>query len=194
MTKLQFLLSLNNKLSGLPQGDIEERLNFYSEMIEDRIEEGLSEADAVAAVGSVDEIVTQIIADNSPKKTTKKTQRKAWGIVLLVLGSPIWLSLLIAAFAVVLSLYASLWAVIISLWAVFASCAGCSAGGIIAGIGFVCSGNRLPGIAMIGAGIFCAGLAILFLLGCRAATKGALYLTKRPVSWLKGCFVKKENT
>lgn len=39
MTKLQFLMALHEKLSGLPRE--EERLSFYSEMIEDRMEEGL---------------------------------------------------------------------------------------------------------------------------------------------------------
>jgi len=49
-------------------------------------------------------------------------------IVLLTLGSPIWLSLGIAAVAVILSLYISLWAIIFSLGAVFASFAACSVG------------------------------------------------------------------
>ena len=47
----------------LPQGDVEERLTFYSEMIDDRMEEGISEEEAVCEIGSVDEIVSQIIAD-----------------------------------------------------------------------------------------------------------------------------------
>ena len=53
MTKLQFLLALHDKLAGLPQNEVEERLNFYSEMIEDRMEEGLSEEEAVLAAGDV---------------------------------------------------------------------------------------------------------------------------------------------
>ena len=39
MTKQEFLAELRRGLSGLPQNDIEERLNFYSEMIDDRMEE-----------------------------------------------------------------------------------------------------------------------------------------------------------
>jgi len=199
MTKLKFLLSLHDRLSGLPQDDVEERLNFYSEMIEDRMEEGLSEEEAVSAVGSVDEIAVQIIADIPLIKITKekikpKRRLKAWEIVLLVLGSPIWLSLLIAAFAVILSLYVSLWSVIISFWAVFASLIGCAFGGIIAGLGFALGNNRLTGIAMIGAGIVCVGLAIFLFFGCRAATKGALLLTKKIVFGIKTRFVKKEET
>jgi len=198
MTKLKFLLSLHDRLSGLPQDDVEERLNFYSEMIEDRMEEGLSEEEAVSAVGSVDEIAVQIIADIPLIKITKekikpKRRLKAWEIVLLVLGSPIWLSLLIAAFAVILSLYVSLWSVIISFWAVFASLIGCAFGGIIAGLGFALGNNRLTGIAMIGAGIVCVGLAIFLFFGCRAATKGTLLLTRKIALGIKNCFVKKEE-
>ena len=51
MTKLKFLLLLNERLSHLPSKEVEERLAFYSEMIEDRMEEGLSEEEAVSEVG-----------------------------------------------------------------------------------------------------------------------------------------------
>lgn len=59
MNKQEFLKELRGRLAGLPEEDIDERLTFYGEMIEDRMEEGLSEAEAVSAIGSVDEIVTQ---------------------------------------------------------------------------------------------------------------------------------------
>ena len=52
MTKIKFLIELHNRLSGLPKDDVEERLSFYSEMIEDRIEDGLSEEEAVEAVAT----------------------------------------------------------------------------------------------------------------------------------------------
>ena len=65
MNKKEFLAQLRKGLSGLPREDIEDRLAFYSEMIEDRMEEGFSEKEAVSAIGSVDEIVSQIVADTS---------------------------------------------------------------------------------------------------------------------------------
>lgn len=198
MSKQEFLVRLRKGLSGLPQDDIEERLTFYSEMIEDRMEEGLSEEKAVSAVGSVDEIVAQVVADIPLTKIAKerikpKRRLKVWEIILLAFGSPIWLSLGIAAFAVILSLYVSLWSVIISLWAVFGSLIGCAFGGIVAGIVFACSGNVLTGIAMIGAGIVCGGLSIFMFYGCKAATKGIVILTKRIAVWIKSCFIKKEE-
>ena len=46
MSKQEFLEQLRRGLPGLPREDIEERLKFYSEMLEDRMEEGLSEEEA----------------------------------------------------------------------------------------------------------------------------------------------------
>lgn len=177
MLKQEFLIQLRKGLSCLPKQDMEERLTFYSEMIDDRMEEGLSEEDAVMAVGSIADIIAQI-TDDTPKKN-KKRRLSAGEIVLLVLGSPIWVSLLIAAFAVVLSLYISLWAIIISLWACFGSFVACTFGGVFAGILFIAGGNVLSGIVMIGAGTVCAGLGIILFLGCSAATKYTVLLTKK---------------
>jgi len=197
MDKQEFLVQLRKGLSVLPQKDIEEHLTFYSEMIEDRKEEGLSEEEAVSAVGSVNEIVTQVVAETPfakiAKERIKSKMRLSVGeIVLLVLGSPIWISLGIAAFAVILSLYISLWAVIISLWAVFASFAACSIGGVLACVVFIVGGNGASGFAMLSAGIVCAGLAIFMFYGCKAATKGTWILTKKIAIWTKNCFIKKE--
>ena len=128
MNKQEFLDGLRKGLSGLPQDDIEERLTFYGEMLDDRIEEGLSEEEAVAAAGSVNEIVRQTVADIPLAKIAKerikpKRRLKAWEIVLLALGSPIWLSLGVAAAAVIFALYVTVWSVIASFWSVFASLA-----------------------------------------------------------------------
>ena len=50
MNKIEFMQKLKDGLAGLSPKDREEQLNFYSEMIDDRIEEGLSEEEAVAYV------------------------------------------------------------------------------------------------------------------------------------------------
>lgn len=197
MNKQEFLECLRKGLSGLPQDDIEERLTFYSEMIEDRKEEGLSEDEAVSAIGSAQEIVAQAVAETPFVKIAKerikpKRRLNAGEIVLLVLGSPIWLSLGIAAIAVILSLYISLWAVIISLWAFFASFVGCSIGGVMACVVFAVGGNGASGFAMLAAGIVCAGLSIFMFYGGKAATKSILMLTKKIAIWTKNFFIKKE--
>lgn len=198
MKRLEFLLALQNRLSCLPREELEERLAFYNEMIDDRIEEGLSEDEAVAQIGNIDEIVSQIISETPlttlvKEKIKPKKRLKTWEIVFLAVGSPIWLSLLIAAFAVVISLYAALWSVIVSLWSAFASVAVCAPAGVLAGVLFLCNGSVTPGIAMIAAGLVCAGLAIFLFYGCKAATKGAVWLTKLLPLSIKRCFIKKED-
>ena len=198
MSKQDFITQLRKGLSGLPQDDIEERLTFYSEIIDDRIEEGLSEEKAVSAVGSVSEIIQQTVADiplsKIAKERIKPKRRLSVGeIILLALGSPIWLSLGIAAVSVICSLYISLWAVIISLWAVFVSIAAGAIAGLLACVVFVAGGNGASGVAMLAAGIICAGLSIFMFYGCKAATNGILILTKKMGIWIKNCFISKEK-
>jgi len=198
MSKKEFLAQLRQGLSGLPQEEAAARLLFYSEMIDDRMEEGLSEAEAVSEIGSVNEIVAQIAADVPLTMLVKerikpKKRLSGWEILLLLLGFPLWFPLLAAAFAVVLSLYISFWAVIISLWSVFASLICCSLAGIIAGVGFIFAGNGLTGGAMISIGIFCAGLSIFAFFGCKVVTKGTAALTKQFGLWSRNCFMRREE-
>ena len=108
--------------------------------------------------------------------------------------STVWLSLAIAAFAVILSLYIVLWSVIIAVFAVFASLGASALGVYFASVVFIISGNTLSGLAAIGAGSVCAGLAIFAFFGCRAATYGILRLTKAIALSIKKLFIKKEES
>ncbi len=198
MSKQEFLAELRKGLSGLPQDDIEECLTFYGEMLDDMIEEGLSEQEAVLAVGSVEEIICQTVADIPLTKIAKERIRpkrhlKTWEILLLALGSPIWLSLGIAAFAVILALYVSLWAVIVSLWAVFGSLVVCAIVSVPECIIFSMRGSCASGLAILSAGIVCAGFSIMMFYGCKEATRSILLLTKKITIWIKNCFIKKEK-
>lgn len=198
MNKQEFLDGLRKGLSGLPQDDIEERLSFYSEMIDDRTEEGLSEEEAVAEVGSVDEIVRQTVADTPLSRVVKerikpKRRLRAWEIVLLILGSPIWLSMGIAVTATILSLYAVLWAVVAALWAVFGALTVCAVSGVPGCIILVVRGSGAAGFAVLSAGIICAGLSIFMFFGCREATRGTIMLTKKLTIMIKNCFIAKEE-
>lgn len=198
MNKQEFLSGLRKGLFGLPQDDIEERLTFYSEMLDDRMEEGLSEEEAVSAIGSVEEIVGQTVADIPLARVVKerikpKRRLRAWEIVLLALGSPIWLSLGIAAATVIFALYVSLWSVIVSLWAVFGSLAVCAVGSVPMCVILAAGGSVASGMVTLSAGIVCAGFSILMFFGCRETTKGIFILTKKFAIRIKNCFIKKEE-
>ena len=47
MTKEGFLAQLRQQLWALPEADRQNSLDYYAEMIDDRMEEGLSEEEAV---------------------------------------------------------------------------------------------------------------------------------------------------
>lgn len=197
MNKQAFMDQLRNRLSGIPQEDIRRSLEFYSEAIDDRIEEGMTEDEAVAQLGSMEEVVSQIMSEAAtPKIVAQKPKRKlsAWEIVLLVLGSPIWLSLLIAVFAVAVSVYAVVWSVIISLWAAAVSVASCAVAGVLVFVLYLVLGHTWQGIAMLGAGLLCAGLSIFFIYGCLQATKGTVLLTKKTLLAVRSCLLRRRET
>ena len=198
MNKQEFLTQLQNGLSALTESDTQERLNFYSEMIDDRMEEGLSEQEAVAQIGDVNEIIASILDEipqrtpeqmpakieqpaqqkEAPKKKSKKGM-EPWQIVMLILGAPLWVPLLIAAFSVVIALIAVLWSVVATLWgALFVTLAACGIALTLTGLGCMIAGEWLVGAVVLGTGLACAGLAIFAFYGCIYATKGAAWLTK----------------
>ena len=167
MNKYEFLEKLQKKLRGLPEREVGERINFYGEMIDDRIEEGLSEEEAVLAVGTVEEVAYQITEEiqllNAPKEKARTKKFKTWEIVLLILGSPLWLSLMITGFALGVTFYALVWTVNLCLWAI-----------------------EVPFLIFeyISKGLFIA---------CKKTTEASWYLTKKGGMLVKKFFCGKEN-
>ncbi len=198
MTKQEFFEELRKGLAGLPKDYADKTTQYYSEMIDDHIEDGMSEEEAVEAIGPVDEIVKQAVAD-VPLQTLVKNKIKperrmrGWEIALLILGFPLWFPLLITAGAVLLSVYIVFWSLIVALFVVV--------------ISFFISGIALlflwiPNISTIGAGgvmvfIGCGlalvGISVLLFYAAVAASKGTFQLAKSFGYGLKKCFIRKEK-
>ena len=183
MNREDFLAELEQRLAGLPAEDREERLSFYNEMIDDRLEDGLSEAEALASLGTPEAVAAQVLAEVPMSVLVRekvKPREKPWGweVILIILGFPIWFSVLVAVLAVGFSLYVCLWAVVLCAWAVavslFAGALGCLG---FAGLYML---RRNPGGAgcSLGAALVCAGLALVWTAACVAITRGAAKLTK----------------
>lgn len=199
MNKEGFLNSLREALSGLPQDDVEERLEFYGEMIDDLTEEGLTEEEAVAKIGPVEDIREQTVGEIPLSKLVREKVRperspRAWEIVLLILGFPVWFPLIIAAFAVILSLYIVIWSLVISLWAVEISLWACVLAGIVAAVYMLTVGNASLALAAFGIALAAAGLSILMFFACVAASKGAAALAGKAVKGFKRLIIGKERT
>lgn len=194
MKKQEFLSLLKKRLSSLPKKEIEERVSFYSEMIDDRMEDGMSENEAVRDIGGP-ELVSSEVLKITPKKQRGKIKREKKEtnltlILLLALGFPIWLPLLISGFAVIVSLYATLWSLLVSLWAVFISLAVSAPAGLIIGLINIFSGNGAVGAITVGGSFVAAGIAVFLYFGCIAATRGMLSLTRKTAESAKNLFTK----
>jgi len=163
MNKQEFTVKVKEALRDLPQTYVDEQIGFYAEIIDDKIEEGIAEEQAVSSVGTIDEIASGIL-EGIPfsmivkeKLKTKKRRPGALVFALLILGSPIYLSLFVAAAVVVFSLYAAAWSVVVSLWVLLALIVISGVVGAIIGTIFAAIGNIFSGIVIISVGITLAG-------------------------------------
>lgn len=196
MNKAEFLSILRTNLCGASEQDIKAAEDFYCEMIDDRVESGMSEQEAVDSLGSPEDAAKNILLEMPLGKLIKvkaKRSRRlsAMEIVLLILGFPVWGALVISAFAVFLSVYLSLWAVIISLYALSFALAVSGVACIVAGIWQMCAGNFAAGLFVFGGAVAVIGIGVLMFFVSHAAAKGALQLCKLCAKAIKSMFVRR---
>ena len=163
MTKDEFIGELDKALVGLPVQDLKDRLMYYTELIEGRMEGGLSEEAAVASVGTVGETVGRIMSEISignlvTKRPRRKTKRDKGKALLMVLGFPIWFPLTVAAFALFLAFNITIAAVLFALFVVDLALAAAGFLAMFVSIPIFFSGNIMGGIFVMGAGLLCLGL------------------------------------
>ena len=194
MTRDIFLNSLREKLKGLSPEDIEDRISFYDEMIDDMMDEGKTEEEAVAEIGSVDDVVYDIAQDTPLAKLVKeriKPKRKlaAWEIVLLVLGFPLWFPLALTAAILGLVFYILFWVFVIVAYVIETSLVVGSIAFLIAGFANLFTGG--PALATFGVALLCGGGGALFFFACWYITKGTIILHKKIFTKIKAKFIKK---
>ena len=197
MDKYDFLLALEARLAGLPEADRQASLDFYSEMLDDLVEGGMTEREAVASLGSPETIAEEILLEMPLPKLVKAKMKKrrlsGLEITLLAVGFPIWLPIGIALLAVVFAIYISLWAVVVSLYAANVAMAACAPTGILAAVVLFASGKPASALLFLGAGLALAGLSILWFLLCNLTAKGMWKLGKLTLRGIKACFIRKKG-
>lgn len=191
MNKSGFLERLENLLQGIDKKERDKAISFYSEMIDDFIEDGLTEIEAVEKVGKPGEIAEQIITEDlsKPEKTMTKNKKTLISI-LLILGSPLWVVLLLAAGCLLLAGCMLLFAGLIVIWLI-PICVGI--GGVaclimatvsVLGSFAIMYQNMALGIIQLGLGLFTTGSFVLLFIATAklgrffmAVTKQAMNLT-----------------
>lgn len=185
MNKVDFIYSLKAELAGYDEKEIVKAVAFYSEMIEDRIEDGMSEEEAVESLGSIENIASEIkeqmplaaVIQHKVNESKNRFQNKTLWLVLVICGFPIWFPLLAAAFVVFVALLVSMWAIIISLIAVVFAFAISGICTFLAGIAYCFIKNPPFGVCIIGAGIVLIGLFVLTLMPMISLCKKAAIFT-----------------
>lgn len=211
MTKTIFMRTLSERLvSVTPERisptDAMRSLDYYEEMIDDRMEDGMTEEEAVAAVGTPDDVFRAVLAalPASPQARTEpapsseapalvKKKTSPWLVVLLVVTAPVWISLLVAAAAVLFSLYVALYSIVVSLWGIFVSLAAGGAVLIASSVPLFIREGMPAGMASLGLGLASAGLAILLFFVCTAFTRFSARLTEVTFRGAVSLFHRKER-
>lgn len=200
MEKAEFLLELSARLQALPETELEKTLAYYSESIDDRVEDGMTIAQAIEALGNPDEIARGVLGD-TPLKTLVKTRfskrllgRGRLSGVLIALGFPVWFPLLAALTAVVLSGYAALGACIVSVYAVLAALLVSGFGGLVFCVSICLQGAALANcLCMAGLSLSALGAGMLLFRPVNAAARGLFFAGRVCVRGAKTLFLSKRR-
>lgn len=196
MNKQTFLGALEKRLSRLSREDRARILSFYAEMIKDRMEDGETEEEAVAAVGTAEEVAAQVLSETPPSMSSgeyaPRRTIKVWERGLLILGSPLWLPLLLTGVLLILTLYILLFAILLTLYAVDLSLI---LGGVaFAAAAFACRGNIPSILVVLGMGLVSGGLGIACFPGLNRLGKCMLGFVGKLLLKMKSLFVRKGET
>lgn len=200
MTKAEFLDKLKNQIREYSSEETDKSLEYYSEMIDDRVEDGMTEGEAVASLGSVEEIAEQIkcelplttLVKYKAMEKTKGEKIPAWVIILIVLGSPLWFPILISIAFVIFSIYISIWSIAIAFWVCDLAFGVSSIACLIAAIVMLIKGSFVSVIMYIGLAFLLAALAIFFFFASFYISKGIIVGTIWIFKQLKKAIIKKE--
>lgn len=193
MTKQEFLSELERALGKLPHAEVEQALAFYDEAISDRMEDGLSESEAVAGLGPIDEIAAQIAAETPPIPRAiarANTGSRTLNIVLLAVFSPIWVPVALALAAAALAVYVAIWAVIASLWIVDAVLVLMPFAGLASLAALAGGGMPLPGVFVLGLSLVSSGFGLVASFAVFWASKLLFRATRAFARWVASLFVR----
>ena len=200
MNKAEYLNQLSERLRHLPGVEVERLLNYYDEMIQDRVEDGASEEDAVLSIGSVEDAVNAAMYETSIptlmkvrfKESKEKASSKTLWMVLLILGAPIWLPLVAVFFSVCLILYCAIWLLVLSAYLIEISFALTAVVGVISSAANLARLSIPLGLSLLGVALVAAAIAMLLFRPLIGVAKALMKGTVLFVMKVKSIFIRKE--
>ena len=174
MNKTEFSDALRRALGKLPSYEVEQSIAFYLEMIDDRMEDGMSEEEAVAAMGTPGEVAEATLDDlPAVPRAIARTRRRSTALlwVLTIVGSPVWVPLLAAFAAVAVTVYICIWVLALCVWIVAAALGGVGVVELLLAVSGVTIGHFPYALASAGVGLGLVGVALFVGAGAWAASK-----------------------
>lgn len=116
MKREEYINQLRTYLSGMPENDMNEALEYYTEYLSEVPDENLDEE--IKKLGNPEFLAKQLkneVQNNTQMNFSDKNSNSALKITVLILTSPIWLSLLAAYF----SIYVTIICIIFSVYIAF---------------------------------------------------------------------------
>lgn len=168
MNKNEFLDRLEKELASLPDSDIDRALIDYESYIDEKLGEGMEEEAIIESLGTPQEAAAEIIADTPPVRKLIgkiKTPNPYLNTVILVLGFPVWFSLLAVCGSVIMAAFAAIWSVVILLTAVVVILFAAAVIGFIGYILYALKFGPEMSKVFLGFSLTSAGLGILFHVG-----------------------------
>ena len=196
INKKEFLYELEKNLKGLPKDDLEDRLSFYSEMIDDIVSSGKSEEEAVNELGGVNKVIADIAKDMPLKRLVQeriRTKKKMSGlmILLLILGFPLWFPLLITLIVLVLVLCLLTWVFVLVALSIEIAFIVSSIGIFIGFIAYLF--NSQLSLTLLGTSLVLAALSIFFAFAFKYIVVLNVRLNKKIFIGLKRSLIKGGN-
>ncbi len=171
MNKSKFLKKLYRKLYFFSKGERQSIVDYYSEIIDDLIENGKSEESAVYELESPEVIASNYRKQRKTEWIDSGKKIPTWFWVTLIAGAPIWIGLIAAIIGIVVGISCALIGVSV----------GFTVGGLVAAVYGVITifTDFAFGLSTFGTGIFLFALGLLITLGIIWLLKKIIVKIKR---------------
>lgn len=179
MTKKTFVDQLEKRLKKYDNIDRKEIINYYNELIEDRIENGENEEDVIVSLGSIDMIIANLTGEKQvePKIVEREKKISTPKVICLIVLSPLWFVMLITLFSLLIALVSTLFAIAVSLLSVFFSGVAYLLGSFI-----LMFDNFYLGLIQFGLSLFLISLGVIFF---KYGVKLIVYIFKKAMEFVK---------
>lgn len=198
MNKAEFLNDLKCRLNFLSKEEREKTISYYREIIDDRIESGAGEEEAVAQMESTQMIAEKLMPEGSGVQRTASEKVFDWidtfftkhgylfVLIVLILSFPLWSPIVVGVLTFVGIMFFLLFAMI-----VLGAVSSVVALGIA--VSFITQ-SLLSALSALGVSMFCAGFTILTTIGTFKLINKISNFFKRTYQSVKNSSEKRRNS